>query len=198
MPRKPRVVVPGMFYHVTQRGNHQQAIFTDHKDRIIYLKLMEEFSQKWGLEIYAYCLMPNHVHFIVKPLNENSLSRGLGISHQRYSAYFNTKLGRTGHLWQNRYFSACLDERHFMAAVRYVECNPLRAGMISKPWEYAWSSAGAHVGGKSEILTLGDIFALIEVPDWRGFLMEGGTLVPGTDVPDVLLYTTDNLPYNKV
>jgi len=145
MPRSARIVLEGIAHHVTQRGNYRQSVFEDPEDRVKYLELIKEYSTKYGLKIYAYCLMSNHVHFIAVPEREDSLSMTFKYAHMRYSQYFNRKHHRTGHLWQGRFFSCPLDQEHAISAVKYVERNPVRAKMVELPWDYEWSSARTHV-----------------------------------------------------
>ncbi|AKI96645.1 transposase [Kosmotoga pacifica] len=145
MPRSARIVLEGIAHHITQRGNYRQNVFEDPEDRIKYLELIKEYSTKYELKIYAYCLMNNHVHFIVVPEREDSLAMTFKYAHMRYSQYFNRKHRRTGHLWQGRFYSCPLDQEHAISAVKYIERNPVRAKMVEFPWDYEWSSAGVHV-----------------------------------------------------
>jgi len=122
-----------------------------------------------GVEILAYCLMPNHVHLVAVPARPDSLRRALGEAHRRYSMQINQRQGWTGYLWQGRFRSCPMDERHTMAAVRYVERNPVRAGLTARPWDWLWSSAKAHMAGKSDgLVTVGPLLASID--DWADFL----------------------------
>jgi len=146
MPRLARVVIPGVPHHVVQRGNNRQDVFFVDDDRRAYLGFLENCAKQFGLEVLGYCLMTNHVHLVVRPLTENALAKGVGRAHFRYSQYINRFHGRVGHVWQGRFHSCALDEEHFWAAMRYVEQNPVRAGLASKAWEYPWSSAPAHGG----------------------------------------------------
>jgi len=115
MPRTTRVVVPNYPYHITQRGNYRQKIFENEENRFKYLNWINEYSKKYNLTLLAYRLGEEH-----------SLAKVFSIVHLRYSQYFNKKSGSTGHLWQGRYYSCLLDELHLMAAMRYVEKNPVR------------------------------------------------------------------------
>ncbi|MBF0478532.1 MAG: transposase [Candidatus Omnitrophica bacterium] len=173
MSRKPRIVLPGYLYHVTQRGNNRGYIFADDNDFILYLKRIEEYRQKCKVEIYAYCLMGNHVHFILKPLERDSLSRLFSIVHMRYAQYYKGKYNASGHVWQGRFFSCMLDGEHLKQAIRYVEYNPVRARMVKMGWDYPWSSARAHLGKNYKWITLADINAVIDVESWREYLMQG-------------------------
>src|SRR4051812_9724029 len=141
MPRRPRVVVPGVPHHVTQRGNNQQLVFFSNADFQLYLNLIEKHAVRHGLGVLGYCLMPNHVHLIVVPESDESLARALGGTHSDYALAVNASSTRTGHLWQNRFFSCPMDEGHAWRALRYVDLNPVRAGLVGTAWEWPWSSA---------------------------------------------------------
>ena len=170
MPRMARVVVPGQPHHVTQRGNRRQDVFHSDADRQRYLALLAHYSLKHGLAIQAYCLMDNHIHLIVVPRQAGSLAATLKPVHLRYAQEFNRRMGVGGVLWQGRFFSCPLDEEHFWAAVRYVERNPVRGGMVRRAQEWSWSSAAAHCGQRPDVL-------LSELPvrpawlqDWSAWL----------------------------
>jgi putative transposase len=144
------VVVPGVPHHVTQRGNRRQQTFFGDADYRAYLELMTEWSGKHGLRIWSYCLMPNHVHLIIVPPSEEALCRGVGESHRRYTRMINFRERWRGHLWQGRFASFAMDEPYLMAAARYVERNPVRAGLVSRAEDWPWSSAAAHVRGQAD------------------------------------------------
>ena len=143
-----RVVAPGVPHHVTQRGNYRQGVFRSDEDRRVYLKLLAHYGALHDLALWGYCLMPNHVHLIVVPKREDSLARVIGPAHWRYAQYVHVRHDLVGHLWQNRFFSCPLGPGHTIRAMRYVERNPVRAGMAEDPCGYAWSSARAHVHGE--------------------------------------------------
>ena len=147
MPRVSRIVLAGRPHHVTQRGNNRQDVFFVDDDRRVYLGLLKEQAERFGLEILGYCLMSNHVHLVAVPAGEDSLAKAVGRTHFLYTQYVNRLHGRSGHLWQNRFFSCTLDEPHLWNALVYVERNPVRARLTRVPWTYAWSSAMAHTGG---------------------------------------------------
>lgn len=153
MPRIARVVAAGLPHHVTQRGNRQQEVFLDDADRRLYLDLLARYREKHGLEIFAYCLMSNHVHLVCVPKSQHSLARTLADTHMRYAQHFNRKYSQSGHLWQGRFFSCILDEMHTLAAVRYVERNPVRAGSVARPWDYLWSSTRGHMDEMDRLLS---------------------------------------------
>jgi putative transposase len=173
MARISRIVVPGYPHHVTQRGVRSMDVFNSDEDRQAYLLFLSEEANRFGLNILAWCLMTNHVHFIVVPYKETSLARGFGEAHRRYTRMKNFAQGVRGYLFQGRFNSSVLDENHLLAAVRYVELNPVQAGMVKYAWEYPWSSAGFHIGKSASDPLVMDktLFGLIS--DWKGFLVEG-------------------------
>lgn len=167
-----RVVVPGIPHHVTQRGVRRMETFFDDEDYEVYLRLMREWCDTAGVEIWAYCLMPNHVHLIAVPDSEESLARGIGEAHRRYTRHINFKKGWKGYLWQGRFASFPMDENYLLAACRYVELNPVRAKLIDWPGSFRWSSAKAHLEGKDDALV--KVAPMLElVPDWAELLSSG-------------------------
>jgi putative transposase len=176
MARRARVVWPGYFYHVTQRGNNRQYIFKEENDYISYLKWVEEYRKKYEAKIYAYCLMGNHVHFIIEPLLKDSLEKIFRAVHTRYAQYFNYKLKTSGHVWQGRFFSCALHGDHVRDAIRYVELNPVRAKMVDVAWQYPWSSSRAHLGTKYKWVTLENTKDLLGISSWKKFLLEGDSI----------------------
>jgi putative transposase len=175
MPRLARTVAVDFAHHITQRGNNRQEVFFVDDDRRVYLDLLKQQAGKYSLEVVGYCLMSNHVHLVAIPHAENSLSRAIGRTHFRYSQYINRFHKRIGHLWQGRFYSCALDERGFWLAMKYVELNPVRAGVCRKPWRYAWSSAAVHTDekAKSDLLDLGQWYDRISAGRWRRQLMYG-------------------------
>jgi putative transposase len=173
MARMPRLVVPYFPHHVTQRGNRRQCTFFNDADYLAYLKFLAEGKATAAVEIWAYCLMPNHVHFVVVPERENGLSNLFCESHRRYSRRINVRHGWCGHLWQERFHSVVMDEQHLMAAVRYVELNPVRAGLCKAPVQWRWSSAQAHLTGiDDDIVTTAPMRARVD--DWRKYMAAPG------------------------
>ena len=145
MPRRPRVVVPGVAHHITQRGNNRQPVFCSSDDRRLYLDLLRHHATRSGSHLVGYCLMTNHIHLVAVPEREDSLARTLGRVHSEYALTLNHAQSRSGHLWQNRFFSCPLDESHLISALRYTDLNPVRAGLAASPWDWPWSSARAHI-----------------------------------------------------
>ena len=146
MTRLPRLVLPGIAYHVTQRGNRRGQTFFKDGDYAIYRDLLAEAAGKAGAEVWAYCLMPDHVHVIVVPSDEDGLRRTFADAHRRYTGYINARHRWTGHLWQGRFGAVAMDEAHLASAVRYVSLNPVRARLVARARDWAWSSVAAHLG----------------------------------------------------
>ena len=159
MPRVARLVVPAHPHHITQRGNNRQDVFFTDDDRRFYLATLREQAARFGVSIVAYCLMTNHVHLVAVPAADDALARALGSTHLKYARYINDLHGRSGHLWQNRFFSCALGPEYELAAVRYVERNPVRARLVRGAWSYPWCSAAAHCGGH-------DDSGLLDVRSW--------------------------------
>lgn len=166
--------MPDVAYHITQRGNCRQDVFFTDDDRRLYLEILKEESGKHKLHIHGYCLMKNHIHLVALPGEEESLAKALGRTHFRYAQRINRIHGRSGHLWQNRFFSCPLDDSHYRAAMSYIERNPVRAGMIGKAWKYLWSSAAAHVGGDDPVglLRLEEWLCTMPGQTWKEWLVE--------------------------
>lgn len=173
MPRIARAVVPEYPHHITQRGNYRQTVFESDDDYLQYLTWLKYYSNKYSLEIWAYCLMRNHVHFVCVPSKNDSLARVFNILHMRHSQYIHCRRKTSGHLWQGRFFSTILDELHLYEAIRYVENNPVRAGFVGKAEEYQWSSARVHVDNKADEITSNACYLLKEIGNWRNYLREG-------------------------
>ena len=164
-----RVVVPGFAHHVTQRGNRRQRTFFRKDDYQAYVELMAQWCGHCGVTVWAYCLMPNHVHLIVVPESEDGLRRAIGEAHRRYTRRVNFREGWRGHLWQGRFGSFVMDEPYLLACARYVERNPVRAGLCARAVDYPWSSAAAHVTGKDDRLV--KVRPLLELePRWARHL----------------------------
>jgi len=160
MPRIARIVIPGLPHHVTQRGNNRHTVFHTRDDYRHYLALMTEQVRRWPVQVAGYCLMPNHAHLVLTPQCEDGLARAVGRTHFRYTQYYNVTHQHSGHLWQNRFFSCVLDEAHSWAALRYIERNPVRAGLVACAEEWPWSSAAAHLGQD-------DPTGLLDLATWR-------------------------------
>lgn len=169
MPRMARVVVPGFPHHIIQRGNRKQLVFIRDGDKEIYLKILTKHAKRNGIEIWAYCLMDNHVHLIAVPRYSWSLARGLGMAHKEYSRFINFREGWRGYLWQGRFSSFPMNEIYLFAAMRYVEQNPVKAGIVKNAEDYQWTSAKAHVEKIPDPL-LSDNRMIKAGRDWATFL----------------------------
>jgi len=169
--------VPGVAHHVTQRGNNKQQVFLSDADFRLYRHLLATHAPKSGVSVLGYCLMPNHVHLVVVPESEESLARALGRTHGEYAAAVNAASTRSGHLWQNRFFSCLMDEGHSLRALLYIDLNPVRAGLAESAWDWPWSSARAHAldDAADSVLDSGwrDAFAGWDRDEWRELLGEG-------------------------
>lgn len=159
MPRNSRVVAAGYPHHVTQRGNNREPVFFDDDDRWTYLNLLSHYTRKYQVEIWAYCLMTNHIHLLVVPQKPAGLSSGVGLVNMTYTQYLNRKHQRTGRIWQNRFFSSVVDsEQYVWAVARYIENNPVAAGLVACAEEYQWSSARHHLQSQPD--------PILAVPSW--------------------------------
>lgn len=174
MPRTARIAIVDLPHHVTQRGNNRQDVFFVDDDRRVYLSFLKEQTEKYGLEILGWCLMTNHIHLIARPRMPDSLAKALGRTHLYYTQYVNRLHGRSGHLWQNRFFSCPLGREHFWQALRYTEQNPVRSKIVRKAWKYQWSSAAAHLSGRdtSGMLDISYWKKVSSQIDWRRVLEE--------------------------
>ncbi|MBI4593414.1 MAG: transposase [Candidatus Rokubacteria bacterium] len=171
MARTARVVVEHFPHHIVQRGNRSQPVFFWDGDKAEYLRLLAQFSRRHGVAIWAYCLMDTHVHLIAVPSQALGLARALAETHKRYTRMINFRHGWRGFLWQGRFSSYLMDERYLAAAMRYVERNPVAAGMVRRAEEYAWSSAKAHVF-KHPDPVLSPCFLEEQITNWSAYLRE--------------------------
>lgn len=178
MARLARVVLPNTAHHVTQRGNRRQPVFFRDDDYAVYLDLITTFAEKAGTDVLAYCLMPNHVHFAMVPTDSDGLRATLGEAHRRYTRHINFREQWRGHLWQERFHSFPMDDRHLWTVLRYIELNPVKANLVDDPADWRWSSAPAHLTGRGDPLVRTD-----RQPDfgrdWAGYLSAG---LPGGDI----------------
>ena len=150
MARLARAVIPDLPYHITQRGNRREPVFFEAGDYRLYLGLISDAAKRSGTAIVGYCLMPNHVHFLMVPSHADGLRQTFAESHRRYTAVIHARNLWTGHLWQGRFSSTAMDERHFLAAIGYVALNPVRAGLVARAADWPWSSARAHLAGHDD------------------------------------------------
>jgi putative transposase len=171
VPRIARVVIPGCPHHLIQRGNRRLRVFFSDEDKAFYLALIKRQIVKHGISLWAFCLMDNHVHMIVIPKTKDSLARGIGEAHRKYTNVINTREDWKGYLWQGRFISYPLEDFHLYAAVRYIERNPVRARIVKNAESYSWSSAWAHVHKESHPL-LSPCPLEKGIQNWSAYLKE--------------------------
>ena len=172
MVRIARIVIPDIPHHVTQRGNRRQQTFFHEHDYKSYLEFLAAYAKVFSIDIWSYCLMPNHVHLLLVPKSEDGLREGLSQTHQSYTRLINRRNGWTGHLWQGRFFSCPVDPDRAAIVAQYIELNPVRARLCEHPCDYPWSSAKAACSGRTGRL---NGFAPMESPfgTWEEFLCSG-------------------------
>ncbi len=171
MARIARIAAPNFPYHITQRGNRSQEVFFSKIDYQEYLRFLGKYSNKFKLKILSYCLMPNHVHIIAVPENNNSLAKAIGETHRNYTRMINFRENWRGYLWQGRFNSYLLDEFYLLRAVRYILLNPVKANIVKRPEDYRWSIIKHHLGIEKSFLVK-DALLKGMIDDWRGFLQE--------------------------
>lgn len=150
MARIARIVAPGCPHHVTARGNRREPIFFEAGDQELYLDILSEQLDKARVEVWSYCLMPNHVHLILTPSDEAGMGRAMGAAHKRWAHFVNARGRWRGHLFEDRYASVVMDEGHLLTAVRYVALNPVRARLVARAQDWPWSSVRAHLAGADD------------------------------------------------
>ncbi len=174
MPRFGRVVIPGCPHHITQRGNERRDVFFSSADREVYLGLLRQYAEIQEVDVLGYCLMTNHVHLVLIPNQARALARLLREVQMRYSQYRHAIERGRGHLWQGRYYSCPVEPERLGSVMRYVELNPVRAGMVQNAVDYRWSSAGAHLGADSSgVVSLGHWKKCWTTEEWRIILNSG-------------------------
>ena len=184
MPRLARTVFADIPHHITQRGNRREDVFFTDDDRLIYLEWLRFYCEKYDVSVLAYCLMTNHVHLVLTPHSKDGLQQVLKPLHMRYSQHVNKTNGWKGHLWQGRFFSSPLDDAYTWSTIRYVERNPVEAGMINRSEDYRWSSAAAHCGLIEDpmLAALPDSMKGVSQDQWSEWL----ALPEKTDVTDLI------------
>jgi len=171
MARLPRVVIPGIPHHITQRGNRRERTFFEEGDYALYLDLLADAAGRAQAQVWSYCLMPNHVHIVLVPSDEDGLWRTFRRLHRDYTGFINARMRTTGHLWQGRYGSVAMDEAHFVTALRYIALNPVRARLVARAEDWPWSSTRALLAGRDDhVVTVAP--ALERVGDFAAFLGE--------------------------
>ena len=172
MPRRPRIVIPGLPYHVTQRGVRRTDVFFEDEDREYYLRQLVKFSRISKVDVIAYCLMTNHVHLIVTPDPSSNLSRAIAETHRRYTRMINFRENWRGYLWQGRFASFPMDKSYLLKAAAYVELNPVKANLVSLPEEYRRSSIHAHLKGEDPFGIVNPRKLLDICGDWEVYLQQ--------------------------
>jgi REP-associated tyrosine transposase len=170
MVRPLRHVVPEFPHHIRHRGVRKDAIFHEDSDYLVYIRSLRNACLEFLVKIWAYALMTNHVHLIAVPEEKTSISRALQKAHTTYAEYFNGKYGFVGHVLQNRPDMSLMDDTYARNAIRYVERNPVRAGLVQRAEDYLWSSAAAHCGSRDDLLLSPNPYAS-EISNWSAWLM---------------------------
>jgi putative transposase len=153
MARLARLVIPGLPHHVTQRGNGRAQTFFEDTDYALYRDLLGRSCREANVAVWAWVLMPNHVHLILTPSDEDGLRRALAPVHRRYAGHVHARERRTGHFWQGRFGTVVMDEAHLCAALAYIAQNPVRARLVKHAADWPWSSVHAHLSGQPDGLT---------------------------------------------
>ncbi|MCP4653581.1 MAG: transposase [Candidatus Omnitrophica bacterium] len=169
MARIARVVVENYPHHIIQRGNRKQKVFFKKEDYQEYLALLEENAEKNNVDILTYCLMPNHIHLIAVPCKNGNLAQAIGETHRKYTRYINFREEWRGYLWQGRFSSYVLDQKYLLAALRYILLNPVKAKLVSKAYNYQWSSIKQHID-RGENKFIKDKLLQRLINNWKDFL----------------------------
>lgn len=170
MPRQPRIVLPFVPHHVIQRGCRREKTFFEESDFRTYIRFLNIAAKKYNVDIWCYCLMDNHIHLIAYPKDIHGLSKMISQAHHRYSIYMNKKMGWTGHLWQYRFESDPIEEKDLLLIAKYIERNPVAAGIVVHPCDYRWSSAGVHVDNQKQDPLVVNPYLHRLVDDWKRFV----------------------------
>lgn len=173
MARLARAVFPGHPHHVTQRGNGRAPTFFSNEDYALYRDLLAKHARASGVQIWAWVLMPNHVHLILVPSDPDGLRRCLSAVHRRYAGHVHARLKRTGHFWQGRFGCVAMDEAHLGAALRYLALNPVRAGLVKHAADWPWSSVHVHLGRVADDGLTVATPVLERYPDFVGLIAAG-------------------------
>ena len=161
MGRKPRIYFDGAIYHVTVRGNNKENIFNDEIDNQKYLKIIREYQNIYNFILYTYILMPNHIHFVIEPSEKADISKIMHRINTNYVKYFTWKYKKVGHVHQGRFFSNIIaKDEYLLSVVRYVLLNPVRAKLVSTPYDWPWSSIHAYLGKDNNNLKVDASFVL--------------------------------------
>jgi putative transposase len=179
MPRIARIIGVGFPHHVIQRGNNKEKVFLDWGDYERYLSFVSKYSEEKEAAVLAYCLMPNHVHLLIRPSGDDGLAKLMQGVTLCYTQYFNRKNGRTGRLWESRYYSTVVDgDRYLWTVSKYIENNPVRGGIVKRPENYPYSSARAHLLGRKDPLLKEPLFVKSELNEYRRLIrLEEDTMI---------------------
>lgn len=192
MPRIARTVAPGFPHHVIQRGNNLGDVFFNHEDREVYLYLVKKYSEKWNTHLICYCLMTNHVHLLARPLSKESLHKMMQGLTLCYTQHINRKYQRKGRLWESRYHSCIVDEESYLWAVaRYIEQNPVRAGLVKNSEDYPYSSARGSFSLAPDVITDEDIFPEVQRKNYIEFVR---SVTPPEQIEDIRRSTRTGRP----
>ncbi len=195
MPRIARAVAAGYPHHVMQRGNNKNKVFFDKKDCLVYLYLLKKYTEKWACPVLAYCLMPDHIHLLVKPQKELTLSKTMQGVTLCYTQYINKKYNKSGRLWESRYYSCIVDKENYLwTAARYIEQNPKRAGIVNIEEAYPYSSAKAHVTGIVDEVLGEEIFGEKGRSEYVDFLHGH---IKGEEINEIRYCTRSDLPFGN-
>ena len=157
MPSGPRLLIRHACYHIITRGNQKQKVFFDTKDYVKYLHFLHKYKRKFDFHIYGFCLMPNHIHLIGEPQENANLSKFMQALSRAYTAHFNRRYNKVGHLWQGRYKSKVIVKDNYLVdCIHYIELNPVRANIVKSAGEYCWSSHQERVTEKNSTVRLLD------------------------------------------
>lgn len=153
MPRRKRMYLPDIPFHIVQRGNNREACFFDVQDYQFYLELLKQLLHRYAVRLHAYVLMTNHIHLLLTPSDKEGISNLMKVVGSRYAYYMNKQYRRTGTLWEGRHKSSPVDtETYLLKCYRYIELNPVAASMVTRPDEYQWSSYGVNAWGDESVI----------------------------------------------
>ncbi len=151
MPNGPRIIIENAIYHITVRGNQKQKIFIERSDFCEHMKRLRRYKKRYGFRLYGFCLMPNHIHIMGEVTKNENLAKFMQGLNRSYTAYFNKKYNKVGHLWQGRFNSkVVMKDKYVIDCINYIELNPVRANIVKSPCEYEWSSYAERALGVNE------------------------------------------------
>ena len=156
MPRNTRLIIPNIYHHAIQRGNNRQHVFNKNADRLYYLKWARKLAEENFVPILGYCLMTNHIHLLLLPRDADGMINFMKSLGQRYTQYFNRQYQRSGKLWENRYKVHPVDPELYYVVLKYIETNPVRAGLVTDGADYPWSSGSYHLLGADSPAIMAD------------------------------------------